>query len=220
MRAATAFTAAAREAGREIPPGLGIRLVKRIPAASGLGGGSSDAAAVLRILDRDLGPLPAGRLAALAAGLGSDVPFFLHGGAAIGRGRGERLEPLPPASPREVLLILPPARHETARVFAHVALAPRPVPPPGGLAAAVAALAGGSASALRAAGFNALLGPALAAYPASRLLHAEIERRLGRPAAMSGSGAALFDLPDPGEAADAVARLRGIDARVLLARGG
>jgi len=78
------------------PPGVRVRLLKRIPVGSGLGGGSSDAAATLLALNRLWRlNLPQSELSALAAQLGSDVPFFLIGGTAIGRGRGERLEALP-----------------------------------------------------------------------------------------------------------------------------
>lgn len=82
-----------RKAG--VRDGLRIELDKRIPAGSGLGGGSSDAAATLRAL-RSLWrlPWPDEELEALAASLGSDVPFFLSGGRALVRGRGETVEPL------------------------------------------------------------------------------------------------------------------------------
>ena len=75
--------------------GAKIRLEKSIPVAAGLGGGSSDAAATLVGLNRlwDLG-LPIERLVDLAARLGSDVPFFIHGGVAMVQGRGERVRPL------------------------------------------------------------------------------------------------------------------------------
>ena len=71
-------------------------LVKRIPAAAGLGGGSSDAAAALHLGNHgwDLG-LSHAQLSRIASGLGSDVPFFLSSGTAICRGRGERVEPVP-----------------------------------------------------------------------------------------------------------------------------
>lgn len=73
-------------------PSVKIELVKRIPVAAGLGGGSSDAAAVLRLLERELdGGLP---ISDLAKRLGSDVPFFVANlSAAVARGRGERLTP-------------------------------------------------------------------------------------------------------------------------------
>ncbi len=73
-----------------------IRLKKRIPLGAGLGGGSSDAAAVLSGLNRLLGnPVGPERLSNLAAQLGSDVPFFLNKGAALALGRGEQIEPRP-----------------------------------------------------------------------------------------------------------------------------
>jgi 4-diphosphocytidyl-2-C-methyl-D-erythritol kinase len=75
-------------------PKVRITLNKRIPHGAGLGGGSSDAAATLRLLNRFFdAKLPLEKLSALAAALGSDVPFFLGGGAAICRGRGELIEP-------------------------------------------------------------------------------------------------------------------------------
>jgi 4-diphosphocytidyl-2-C-methyl-D-erythritol kinase len=95
-----------------------IRLAKRIPMGAGLGGGSSDAAAVLLAL-----PVLAGRvvqlpsLCALGAALGSDVPFFLLGGTAAGIGRGTELFPLPDGPPREGLLVAPEVHVSTAEAY-------------------------------------------------------------------------------------------------------
>lgn len=76
--------------------GLEIRIVKRIPSQAGLGGGSSDAAAVLRGLNRYYGdPLTSSALAELGAKVGSDVPFCVVGGTVMCKGRGERMRPLP-----------------------------------------------------------------------------------------------------------------------------
>jgi 4-diphosphocytidyl-2-C-methyl-D-erythritol kinase len=102
--------------------GARIELEKRIPVAAGLGGGSSDAAAVLRGL-RALWRLDISdaRLAAIAAELGSDVPFFLRGGCALARGRGDVLAPLPDAPPQRLLLAWPQrpaAADKTARMYA------------------------------------------------------------------------------------------------------
>jgi 4-diphosphocytidyl-2-C-methyl-D-erythritol kinase len=103
---------------------LGARLVlhKSIPLQAGLGGGSSDAAAALILCNRhwDLG-LAAGQLGALAAELGADVPFFLTGGTARGRGRGDRIEPLPFVGETSVVLGFPPFGIPTAEVFGRVA---------------------------------------------------------------------------------------------------
>jgi len=75
--------------------GCNIQIKKNIPTGAGLGGGSSDAAATLKALNREWGlHWPLERLLPLAAELGSDVPFFLRGGCALGRGRGEILQPL------------------------------------------------------------------------------------------------------------------------------
>jgi 4-diphosphocytidyl-2-C-methyl-D-erythritol kinase len=105
-----------------------IRLVKRIPVGGGMGGGSSDAAAVLRGLNRLHGePLDRDELLRLGAGLGSDVPFFLAG-AVLARagGRGGRIMPLPALPSVPVLLALPPVAVSTAEAFAALA-ARRPV---------------------------------------------------------------------------------------------
>jgi 4-diphosphocytidyl-2-C-methyl-D-erythritol kinase len=89
--------------------GARMRLTKTIPVAAGLGGGSSDAAAALRGLDRLWGlGLPDERLAALASELGSDVPFFLRGGTALAEGRGEQISALPDAPRTAILVVVPP----------------------------------------------------------------------------------------------------------------
>src|SRR5580658_8400378 len=88
LRAAGAYLDAARLSAR-----IHFRLTKKIPMGGGLGGGSSNAAAVLLAL-----PVLAGKrvdIEQIAAGLGSDVPFFLHGGTMLALGRGEELYPLP-----------------------------------------------------------------------------------------------------------------------------
>jgi len=101
--------------------GARIRLTKRIPVAAGLGGGSSDAAATLRGLNElwRLG-LSGERLAEMAAGLGSDVPFFLAGGTALVEGRGERVAPLPDAAQTWLVLLAPPIAvgGKTRRMYA------------------------------------------------------------------------------------------------------
>ncbi|MCJ7510253.1 MAG: 4-(cytidine 5'-diphospho)-2-C-methyl-D-erythritol kinase [Dehalococcoidia bacterium] len=100
--------------------GARMRLTKVMPVAAGLGGGSSDAAAALRGLDRLWGlALPHERLVELAADVGSDVPFFLRGGTALAEGRGERITPLPDASGTAILVVVPPLAmpHKTQRMY-------------------------------------------------------------------------------------------------------
>ena len=78
------------------PDGIEIRITKRIPMEAGMGGGSADAAAVLRALNRHHGnPLSIGALAELGGQVGSDVPFCVIGGTAVVEGRGERVRKLP-----------------------------------------------------------------------------------------------------------------------------
>jgi 4-diphosphocytidyl-2-C-methyl-D-erythritol kinase len=99
-----------------LPP-LAITLDKRLPIASGIGGGSADAAATLRALGRLRG-VKVGELAAVALSLGSDVPACLLGQSAYGRGRGERLEPAKGLTGRPILLVNPGVAVSTAAVFA------------------------------------------------------------------------------------------------------
>jgi 4-diphosphocytidyl-2-C-methyl-D-erythritol kinase len=91
------------------PKGATIEITKRIPLTSGLGGDSSDAAAILYGLNKlwGLGLSPT-ELVSLALRLGSDVAFFLYGGTALAEGRGEIITPLPPLAHMWVVLIMPP----------------------------------------------------------------------------------------------------------------
>ena len=114
LRAADAVLKAARATGR-----ITFSLAKRIPLGGGLGGGSSNAAAVLLALPRLMKKrVPMEKLIELAAGLGSDVPFFLIGGTAVGLGRGTELYPLPDLAPSLGLLITPGIHSSTAVAYA------------------------------------------------------------------------------------------------------
>jgi len=99
--------------------GADIALRKAIPVGGGLGGGSSDAAATLKALNRlwELG-LGTAQLEGLAAQLGSDVPFFIRGGTALCEGRGERVTPLPVKGRCAYVLVLPDVRVSTQEVYA------------------------------------------------------------------------------------------------------
>jgi len=113
VRAADSLMQAARARGR-----LRFDLRKRIPLGGGLGGGSSNAAAVLLALPVLLGKqVPFEKLLELAAELGSDVPFFLTGGTAVGIGRGAEVYPLPDRPGRPGLLIAPPIHLSTAAAY-------------------------------------------------------------------------------------------------------
>ena len=98
--------------------GVRFRLEKRIPAGSGLGGGSSDAAAALLGLQSLWGrPLDARQLHGAGAAVGSDVPFFLEGGTAFATGRGERVERLDDMPSATVLVVVPAVEVSTAEVY-------------------------------------------------------------------------------------------------------
>ena len=99
--------------------GADIHLRKGIPAGAGLGGGSSDAAAVLRAMNHLWGrPLPGDRLREMGATLGSDVPFFLgESPLARGTGRGEKLRFLAPLPRAALVLVLPPVHVATAAAY-------------------------------------------------------------------------------------------------------
>ncbi len=104
--------AALREAGWERPP-LRIEIEKRVPVAAGLGGGSGDAAAVLRLAAGEVAELPA-----IAARLGADVPSQLRPALALVRGAGELVEPLPEPAPHAAVLLPDGGGLSTAAVFA------------------------------------------------------------------------------------------------------
>lgn len=101
-----------------IQTGCHIEITKRIPVAAGLAGGSSDAAATLKGLNKlwNLG-LSIKELAALGAEIGSDVAFCVYGGTALATGRGEKIEPLAPLSPCWVVLAKPPVSVSTADIY-------------------------------------------------------------------------------------------------------
>ena len=117
VRAARLAMEAMRATGR-----IEMRLTKLIPMGAGLGGGSSDAAAVLlalpALVGRTLGPNPdLPKLTAIGEQLGSDVPFFLLGGTAVGIGRGSEVFPLPDAPAQQGILVAPGIHVDTARAY-------------------------------------------------------------------------------------------------------
>jgi 4-diphosphocytidyl-2-C-methyl-D-erythritol kinase len=119
----TLVTTALRELARAaaVEPLWRVRIEKKIPVAAGLGGGSSDAATALRLANETLPePLPAEELRQIAAGLGSDVPFFLVDGPQLGTGDGSELEPLEIPQDFWVVVLLPhgAVKTSTADVYA------------------------------------------------------------------------------------------------------
>ncbi len=101
--------------------GADIRVVKRIPVCAGMGGGSADAAAVLRALNALMGrDMPTDELCALGLRAGSDVPFCVMEGTALAEGRGERLSPLPPMPDCAIVICKPAFAISTPELFGRV----------------------------------------------------------------------------------------------------
>ncbi|RDE06601.1 4-(cytidine 5'-diphospho)-2-C-methyl-D-erythritol kinase [Sphingomonas aracearum] len=176
-----------------VPDRAALTLVKRLPIASGIGGGSADAAATLRALARRHGiARDDRRLFDAALALGSDVPACLLGRTALGRGRGEVLTPSDGLAGTPVLLVNPGVAVSTASVFrAWSGADAGPIPPGDPLAAALA-------------GRNDLEPPARLLAPEIDAVLAELTGMAGaRLVRMSGSGATCFALFDGVAARDA-----------------
>jgi 4-diphosphocytidyl-2-C-methyl-D-erythritol kinase len=172
-----------------------ISLDKRLPVASGIGGGSADAAATLRALARRHGvDRDDPRLDAVARALGADVPACLLGRAALGTGRGDDLVPIVGLDDCPVLLVNPLEKVSTAAVFARWDGVDR------------GAIGAGGTLALALAGRNDLQPAAEAIAPAVRHLLEALGQQAGVILTrMSGSGATCFALFDDGAARDAAA---------------
>jgi 4-diphosphocytidyl-2-C-methyl-D-erythritol kinase len=193
------------------PLGIDAVLRKSIPSGAGLGGGSSDAARTLVALnDFCKVGLAISELSALAAKIGSDVPFFLHEPSAICRGRGERVEEVSPPMVRWVLLILPAIHCPTPRIyqrFDEMRL---------GDESALADIPWKDWALLSARDLlphlvNDLELPAFALFPELAAMRQRAEECLGRTVRMSGSGSSLFTLFDDHDACEsAVTSLRAI----------
>lgn len=193
---------AARAVLRRKPGAEGVRITvkKGIPAGAGLGGGSSDAAAVIRAVDRLFPPrLSPEELLSVAAEVGSDVPLFLYGGRLRMRGRGEVITRIDAAAEESFLLLVPPLRSDTGRVY-------RRWRPGVGGRASDAGL-----------GANDLLSPALSIYPELVAYHRAVDRLDSLYAGMSGSGASFYAaFADPDSARGAAGRLRREFPRALV----
>lgn len=198
-RAATSLAEALDRA-----PSLAIELVKRIPVAAGLGGGSSDAAAVLVGACALWGvPVDDERVLSTAASLGADVPFFLHGGCGRYEGRGDVLAASLPAPSLDLVLVNPGVPAPTSAVYA--AFDAAPPPERGDTAALEAALETGSAQAIAAHLVNDLAQAAQAVAPEVTRVLAWLEARDDVSAALvAGSGATVFAVTRDAAAARAV----------------
>ncbi|MEJ2216433.1 MAG: 4-(cytidine 5'-diphospho)-2-C-methyl-D-erythritol kinase [Gemmatimonadota bacterium] len=173
-----------------VPGGVQFRLVKRIPAGAGLGGGSSDAAAALLALNTLCHvPLVRDELIALGATIGSDVPFFLCGSAhALAWGRGQRLLPLPPLPQRPVLLVVPPFASPTAEAYRRLSdVATRPAP--AGALSHAALLRWDDVAASAGNDFERVVLPE---HPPLMAVRDALKADGAAPALLTGSGSAVF----------------------------
>lgn len=210
---------------------VSVVLRKGIPVGSGLGGGSSDAAAALVVAARTLcpqGDTGAGMLERLAVTLGADVPFFLEGGTQEATSRGEVLRPVAFPGRCRVLLMCPPVHVSTADVYGMYArLGPSPGPAPMSAADITARLRRAEVLEVLSGLHNDLQEPALRCHPELGYWSDAFERVVDRPVVMTGSGSCFFTLyaEDDEDCHDDVGALRALEdegARVLLAsfRGG
>ncbi|MES1261442.1 MAG: 4-(cytidine 5'-diphospho)-2-C-methyl-D-erythritol kinase [Acidobacteriota bacterium] len=168
-----------------------FHLQKLIPAGAGLGGGSTDAAAVLLALPVLAGkPVPEQRLFELAAQLGSDVPFFLHGGTALGIGRGEELYPLPDAPRKRVLLIAPRVHSSTAEAYRDLSSRLTPIGLQNKLVSFQRQIWAGPGEGI----VNDFEEVVFARHPELRQIGIRLRAAGAGPVAMTGSGSAIFGI--------------------------
>lgn len=192
-----ALKAARRLADRfGVTRGAKIILRKRTPLAAGLGGGSSNAAIVLATLDKLWGlNAPPAVLHELAAGMGSDINFFLTGTTALCRGRGELTEPVVNRLSATVLLINPGFGISTKWAYESWVAAAKSLtvePPP--VSVLARALAADDLPAAAAGLFNSLEAPSVGKFPVLQLLKEAMRAHGAAGSLMSGSGATVFGL--------------------------
>jgi len=197
-----ALDALEAEVGEALPP-LAVHIDKVLPSQAGVGGGSSDAAAALRAADQllglDLGPE---RLERAAAAVGSDVPFFIRGGAQWATGRGELLEPAS-APAFECVIVAPGVGLSTPAVYAAFDSLPDPepddhLPPPTDV--------GGLAAWCR----NDLWAPAQSLAPQLIDVSQALTSAGAAPALLCGSGSAFCGITATPDVADAIAHRMAI----------
>jgi 4-diphosphocytidyl-2-C-methyl-D-erythritol kinase len=209
LREATGETTAAR-----------ISLEKNIPPDAGLGGGSSDAAAALKGLNRLWGlGLTAENLAEIAAGVGSDVPFFIYGGSCLVQGRGEKITPLPDMQGAWFILLNPGIAVPVKKTAALYALVKPVHYSRGGLAAAAASLLK-EGKTLVGKCYNTFDTVAAGAYSGMQRYREALDKAGAREVHLAGSGPFLFSLfGSLGEARHVQAKLSLLNIDSILAPG-
>jgi 4-diphosphocytidyl-2-C-methyl-D-erythritol kinase len=193
-----------------------IAIEKRIPVRAGLGGGSSDAAAVLCGLNKLFGlELAREELARVAIDVGSDVPFFLYGGACLVSGRGERIMPLQGKLEGRVIVAIPSVRIDTA--FAYALWDRKGKPANRSVASLVAALRNGDWEAVTRQLYNSFLEVLEQEIDEIRAFNTTL-RETGLPYGLSGSGSAFFILArDESDVEKAIKAIDGVADEVYEA---
>ncbi len=200
-----------------------IKLLKQIPIGAGLGGGSSDAAAVLRLMARaagigvepGIGVEHRARLNRIALPLGADVPFFLDARPSRVRGIGEVLTPLEKVPPMALVIAVPPFEVATDGIFRALEPSGWSGPAPDG---DIAAILRGEID--QSIAVNDLAAVAIAQFPAIAQIKALLQELGARVAQMSGSGGAVFGIFETQELANRAAgqaRNRIPDATIVSA---
>lgn len=181
--------------------GLRLSIEKRIPAGAGLGGGSSNASAALRVLNEAADTaLPDEELARVAAEVGSDCSLFLADGPCVVRGRGERVEPLSQEAAARlaglrVLLFRPPMSLNAGKVYGRLARRPEWYSDPEEAEQALRKWLAGDLS-LQSLLHNDLEKPVFEKYPAFPVLLDELRKTFDLACGMSGSGSCCFALAE------------------------
>ncbi len=172
--------------------GVRIELKKSIPSGAGLGGGSSDAAAVLLALPGLLGaPASEMELFAIGATLGSDVPYFLRGGSALGKGRGELLRHFDLDIPRWIVLVTPECKVSTAWAYSNTTFSQASQ---GIDTTAVSACLRNEPRGLKELLRNDLEPVVFAAYPEVRTIKEKMYEMNADFSLMSGSGSSVYGI--------------------------
>ena len=189
-----------------IAPPVAMTLHKRIPMQAGLGGGSSDAAGTLLALEALSGARATGLAGQLAPELGSDVAFFLHGGAMVGAVRGEDLTPVAPLVDGAFLVAKPAVAVSTAEAYGM--LAPADFTDGHHTAQMAQCLREGCAlPEVASRMYNAFARPVETRWPVIRATRDRLQRAEPQATLLCGSGAAIFGLFENGEQAQRAADL-------------
>ena len=186
--------------GKGITGGMRVRLMKNIPVAAGLAGGSSDCAAALKAMNELYGlGLSAEELAAYGVRLGADVPYCLMGGTAISEGIGEKLTPLPCAPFAHVLLVKPPVGISTKEAYAAYDREVRHEHPD--IDGLIRAIGEQDLHGMCACMGNVLEPVSIAMHPAIKAIKEKMLMLGAAGSMMSGSGPTVFGLFDNEDAA-------------------